>query len=96
MQLSRIFRAVRRMMKRGEGEKYICNNIYFCLAGVPRKDRDRAREVIMKRIHPYDTVGGWAWRHNLPDVGRATDKDFREFRIRWLRALEAEFKAKGD
>jgi hypothetical protein len=83
-------------MERGQGFTYICDNIECCRADVPRGDKYRAKEVIMKRLHPYYSVWEWVYGHNLPNLGSATPQDFREFRIRWLKALEEEFKAKGD
>jgi len=96
MQLSIIFRSARQIMEQGKGRKHICHSIFYCLGGFSDYDKDRAISVIMNRICPYYDVDQWAKVQDLPNVCQATDEDFREFRIRWLHALEAEFKAKGD
>ncbi len=97
MQLSRIFRAVRKRMERSVFAcRYICINILYRLGGVPSNDKNRAIAVIEERIRPYEDIEEWAVANRLKYVRRAKDDDFREFRIRWLKALEEEFKQKGD
>jgi len=96
MRLSEVFRLARELMERGGGSGLICSSITYGLAVVPVKDKQRAVRVIMVRLHPSTTVFKWAEAHNLPDVGKVTASDFHEFRIRWLKELEREFKAKGD
>jgi hypothetical protein len=96
MQLSEVFRQTQELMDRGEGIGRICHSIFYCLGGVSDYDKDRAISVIMNRICPYYDVKRWAKAHNLPNANSATYNDFREFRIRWLKALEEEFKQKGD
>ena len=96
MQLSRIFRAVRKMMERNEGSRLICSCISNSSIEAPAMYKYLAIAEVRKRIYPRYTVEAWAWRHNLPDASKATPQDFREFHIRWLKALEEEFKAKGD
>jgi hypothetical protein len=98
MKLSEVFRLARSMIESAPSPQecpFICRAIYR-LQFVSAYDRTRALDIIQNRLFPSRTVEGWIGRRLPKDLKIATDKDFREFRIRWLKALEEEFKQKGD
>jgi hypothetical protein len=97
MKTSEVFRLAREYMEKNpRGHNQICTAIYY-LPGVSCAVGDLARQIVSDRLgYGVFTVAHWARRQKLPGSVRATPKDFREFRIRWLKALEEEFKQKGD
>ena len=97
MKTSEVFRLAREYMEENpRAPNQICTAIHYlpmksCAGG------DLARQIVSDRLGDgVFTVAHWARRQKLPGSVRATADDFREFRIRWLKALEKEFKAKGD
>jgi hypothetical protein len=96
MKTSEVFRRARKLLESKRGSKYICFCIEDCSSEVLAMYKSRAIAEVMKRIYPRDTVEGWAYSKGLCRGDEVTSQDFREFRIRWLKELEREFKAKGD
>ena len=96
MRLSKVFRLAREQMERGSENRFICFSIEDCSSEVPFMYKNRAIAEVIKRLYPRDTVEGWAYSKGLCRGDEITEQDFREFRIRWLKKLEREFKAKGD
>ena len=100
MKTSEVFRLARQEIQSkdfwpGDQIPFICLTI-GSLRHVPIQDRAMARRVIINRISPSLTIESWAKNHNLPNASLASREDFRSFRVRWLKALEEEFSAKGD
>jgi hypothetical protein len=98
MKTSEVFRLARSMIESAPSPQqcpFICRAIYR-LQFVSAYDRGRALDIIQNRLFPSKTVEGWISRRLPKDANAATDKDFYEFRIRWLKALEEEFKQRGD
>ncbi len=94
MKTSEVFRYARCIIEDLD-EGFICAAIHrhkFASA----YDKTRALDIIQSRLYPSKTVEGWISRRLPKDANAATDKDFYEFRIRWLKALEEEFKQRGD
>jgi hypothetical protein len=103
MKTSEVFRLAREYMEKNpRGHNQICTAIYYlpevsCEGGCRSRKGFQARQIVSDRLGDgVFTVAHWARRQKLPGSVRATADDFREFRIRWLKALEEEFKAKGD
>jgi len=96
MKTSEIFRRARKRLERGFNAT-ICRAIED-LRGANYFEKQYARRAIMARLFPFGVVELWARATpgEMPGANQATPSDFREFRIRWLHALEAEFKARGD
>jgi hypothetical protein len=97
MKTSELFRRARKLLESERGSKYICFCIEDCLdRSIAMARVVRASEIIKTRIYPHYTLEAWAFGKGLWHGDEVTEQDFREFRIRWLKALEEEFKAKGD
>lgn len=94
MKTSEMFRYARWMIEDSD-EPFVCGAIHR-LRFPSAHDKTRALDIIQSRLYPSKTVEGWISRRLPKDAKAATDKDFHAFRIRWLKALEEEFKAKGD
>lgn len=102
MKTSEIFREVHKLLGSPQGDNYIficitaavVGNCFDCPVSA-----DRAKETVMQRIAPHYSLNSWV-RANVRGVSRkitALDSSvMREFRLRWLDALIAEFEAKGD
>jgi hypothetical protein len=95
MKTSEVFKHARYLIRDSGEYPYICRAICR-LQFFPIHNRARAIDIIESRIFPARTIEGWISRVRPNDAKIATDKDFHEFRIRWLKALEEEFKQKGD
>jgi hypothetical protein len=94
MKMSEIFRYARWMIE-DLAVDYVCAAVHR-VKFTSAYDKTRALDIIQSRLSPSSTVEGWISRRFPKDAKAATDNDFREFRIRWLKALEEEFKQKGD
>jgi hypothetical protein len=94
MKTSKLFRYARWAIEDLAAD-YICAAVHR-LGFASAYDKTRALDIIQSRVYPSKTVEGWISRKLPKDAKAATYNDCREFRIRWLKELEREFRAKGD
>lgn len=69
--------------------------ICYALSSQHTDAAQRAREIVMKRLHPQDTYGNWLETHD-PEMSKAyhaSKTAFKEARLDWLDALIKEFSA---
>lgn len=69
--------------------------ICYALSSQHTDAAQRAREIVMKRLHPQDSYGAWLEAHD-PEVLKAycaSKTAFKEARLNWLDALIEEFSA---
>lgn len=109
MKLSTIFSLAKQDIDEGV-EDFICLAIkYNYTTPIPEEDRWRAIDVLFERINGRprnreereerdtgDAVSDWLWKNGHAKPGEMTASALREYRMRWLDALIAEFEAKGD
>lgn len=107
MKLTTIFSLAKQDILEGD-EDFICLAIKYNDA-TPEEDRWRAIDVIFERLNGRprnaderqgrdtgDSVDVWLFRNGHAKYGQMGGQALREYRVRWLDALIAEFEAKGD
>jgi hypothetical protein len=107
MKLSTIFSLAKHDIQEG-AEDFICLAIKYNNT-TPKEDRWRAIDVIFERINGRprnreereerdtgNSVCEWLWENGHAKAGELNSAALREYRLRWLDALIAEFEAKGD
>lgn len=107
MKLSTIFSLAKHDIQEGI-EDFICLAIKYNDT-TPKSDRWRAIDVIFERINDRprnreereerdtgDSVCQWLLKNGHAKPSEMTGNALREYRLRWLDALIAEFAAKGD
>ena len=78
------FRAARKLIQDGD-ERFIC------WALRQRKPECGGRQVIQSRLGRYEVLSDWVWQEVLGGGEYPTTTDMRDYRLRWLDALIAEF-----
>ena len=98
--LAKTFRAARKLIEAGDGEggnRFICTAITKASFSVEISydDADRAMAVIHDRLDGKFTIEEWVYVNvlggNRVQFNSLNSEVFKEYRLRWLDALIAEF-----
>lgn len=105
MKTSEVLRLAKKLLWNGKEFRPWDRWTYVCVAvdetgttyGAPYKDRIRVKRMISKRLKPFYDVEDWlADRVSPTTIYRASEYKIQQYRHRWVNAMIAEFKAKGD
>lgn len=90
--LVNVFRLVREEIA-NKKEYYICITIHSLVEGgsITYRDMQAAKNVIQGRMGGYASLDAWLeHKHGIPAI-KLTKTRMREYRLRWLDSLIAEF-----
>ena len=98
MKTSEVFRRAKKRMIRNR-DAYICHAITR-VRGPTCEEKSIAKIIIMERIKPWGAADNWIatkiGKSRDPQWWRESGRDRREWKLRWLDKLIAEFEAQGN